>query len=523
MRPEETWTLDLDDLTLSRGAATARLTAKAAAVLECLLRHQGAVVSHATLLGEVWPGVHVTPDLVREYVFDLRAVLGDDARAPRMIETVRGRGYRLIGGVCFAAAEPAGRVEPARVAVLDFGDPALDARWRRLAAGLADDIAADLSRYPDIAVIARVAQPPDASERDPREIAHRLSARHLVRGRLDLAGDRLRILVQLVEGGNARIRWSERYDRPVDALPAMVAEIAANVAGSLGGMHGAILRLERDLVRRRPANSLEAYEHYLLASDGLIRYDRDSTFDAAWHAERAVTLDPDFARGWLVRAWLANRLYANGWRHDRASIRALEDVCFPRAYECDSRDSMALAYLALHRAKQGAQTEARRLLERAVDLAEGQCDALMMLSLGLSTVAGRFRAALDCVDRAYEFNPGPPTWYGFMEGRAAFFAGEHARALSATDWAADFLPTHVFRLLSAAELGAAAEVKSAWEALRARFPAFDFEEYAIDLPICHPAALTLYRAAARKAEAIAYGSGQTSPLRGKAMKNAQTQ
>ena len=81
----------------------------------------------------------------------------------------------------------------------------------------------------------------------------------------------------------------------------------------------------------------------------------------------------------------------------------------------------------------------------------------------------------------------------------------------------------MFRLLAAAELGASAEATAAWEALRSRFPGFDFEEYAVDLPICHPAALAVYRSAARKAASIAYPPGSPSPRRGKAMKNAQTQ
>jgi class 3 adenylate cyclase len=82
-------------------------------VLRCLIRHRGAIVSHNELLQEVWPNLHVTPDLVREYVFHLRRALGDNAQSPRYIETIRGRGFRLIGGVELASkADPAEVAEP---------------------------------------------------------------------------------------------------------------------------------------------------------------------------------------------------------------------------------------------------------------------------------------------------------------------------------------------------------------------------------------------------------------------------
>jgi len=71
----------------------AQLTPKAAAVLGCLLRRKGQVVSKEDILAEVWPGLHVTEDLIREYIFDIRAAFGDDARNPTYIETLRGRGF----------------------------------------------------------------------------------------------------------------------------------------------------------------------------------------------------------------------------------------------------------------------------------------------------------------------------------------------------------------------------------------------------------------------------------------------
>jgi Transcriptional regulatory protein, C terminal len=125
------------------------------------LRREGEVVSREALLTDIWGGLQVSPDLVREYIFDLRAALGDDARRPSYIETVRGRGFRRIGDISVecAAQQAVGHVARRRptVAVLRpdvFND---DPRWRRFADALADDLTTHLAGFGDIAVIGRSA------------------------------------------------------------------------------------------------------------------------------------------------------------------------------------------------------------------------------------------------------------------------------------------------------------------------------------------------------------------------------
>ncbi|MGH2446888.1 MAG: response regulator transcription factor [Candidatus Limnocylindria bacterium] len=75
------------------------LTATEWRVLEQLVANAGWVVPHERLLARVWgrddPG---DLDSLRVFIRRLRAKLGDDAGAPRYIETVRGLGYRMLAG-----------------------------------------------------------------------------------------------------------------------------------------------------------------------------------------------------------------------------------------------------------------------------------------------------------------------------------------------------------------------------------------------------------------------------------------
>jgi DNA-binding winged helix-turn-helix (wHTH) protein/Tfp pilus assembly protein PilF len=90
---------------------TTRLEPKACDLLVLLAGRPGDVVSVEELIASVWGGKFVTSDVVTVAVHALRQAFGDDARRPRFIETIRGRGYRWIapleGTDGAAAASPA--------------------------------------------------------------------------------------------------------------------------------------------------------------------------------------------------------------------------------------------------------------------------------------------------------------------------------------------------------------------------------------------------------------------------------
>lgn len=93
----EPFRLDLDQGRLWHRDTPVAVRPKTFAVLVYLASHDGELVTKRDLLDAVWTDVSVTEDMPRISVRELRHVLGDDARAPRYIETVHGRGYRFIG------------------------------------------------------------------------------------------------------------------------------------------------------------------------------------------------------------------------------------------------------------------------------------------------------------------------------------------------------------------------------------------------------------------------------------------
>ncbi len=68
-------------------------------VLLYMSERPGHVVSKEELLKEVWSDVVVTVDVVSRSISELRKIFQDDARSPRIIETIHRTGYRLIAPV----------------------------------------------------------------------------------------------------------------------------------------------------------------------------------------------------------------------------------------------------------------------------------------------------------------------------------------------------------------------------------------------------------------------------------------
>jgi DNA-binding winged helix-turn-helix (wHTH) protein len=107
--------LDPLNAQLWRGDQQISLRRKTFDVLMYLIDHSGQLVTKAALLDAVWTDVTVSDSMPAICVAELRKALGDEAKTPRFVETVHGRGYRFIADVTNTAYEEATRQAPAIV------------------------------------------------------------------------------------------------------------------------------------------------------------------------------------------------------------------------------------------------------------------------------------------------------------------------------------------------------------------------------------------------------------------------
>src|SRR2546422_11729857 len=110
MRAFRPFRLDTGNQRLWRGDGVAEeripLAPKAFDLLRYLRERPGRLVAHDELLEALWPKTYVQPEVLKSHIASIRAVLGDDARKPRFLETLSRRGYRFIAPVTATPAGP---------------------------------------------------------------------------------------------------------------------------------------------------------------------------------------------------------------------------------------------------------------------------------------------------------------------------------------------------------------------------------------------------------------------------------
>lgn len=94
MFPAASITLDCDRHELMINDQTVYLTPKEFEVMRALVRHAGKVLSPNAILTRVWGPERIgDPDLVKQYIYQLRQKIEPSPESPRYIHTVRGEGY----------------------------------------------------------------------------------------------------------------------------------------------------------------------------------------------------------------------------------------------------------------------------------------------------------------------------------------------------------------------------------------------------------------------------------------------
>lgn len=209
---------------------------------------------------------------------------------------------------------------PPSIVILPFDNMSSDPEQEFLADGIAEDVTTELSRSRTLTVIARnSAFTYKGTPKDVRQIAQELDVKYVVEGSVRRAGERLRVTAQLIEAETGGHLWAERWDRTMadlfDVQDELTSAIVTGVEPELGAH-------ERNLTRKKPTESLTAWE---LAQKGYSQFFKYSPedFDAALDLyNTALRIDPQFA---FVHALAARVHYARvvlGWTTDaRQEIR----------------------------------------------------------------------------------------------------------------------------------------------------------------------------------------------------------
>ena len=196
------------------------------------------------------------------------------------------------------------------IAVLPFAnDSVAEENAEFFASGMHDELLGRLADFSALKVISRTSvMAYRDTTKNARQIGEELGVVYLLEGRVQRAGDRLRIILQLIDSTSDEHVWQNAYERELTAenIFALQAEMATSVATELHQTLSPAMTAKLD---ERPTQNTRAYDFYLSGEAYLKR--RQSEI-AVPQFERAIEEDPTFALAWASLSRAHSREYWGG-------------------------------------------------------------------------------------------------------------------------------------------------------------------------------------------------------------------
>ena len=330
------------------------------------------------------------------------------------------------------------------IAVLDFSEPSSAVEDQQMARAYAEELTGELARNADLSVIAAQSSFAAGLRGDGLpQVARRLGVGYLVTGSLHREGEHLRLLVQLVDGRDSRVVWTERHDVAAAQVyavrDALVQRIATSLQSSMRGNQ------ERVALQRPPA-SMDIYAMTMRGITLKHRFNPKDSADARVLLEKVVALDPQYAPGWLYLGYVNAIDWLNafsGPRRPEMQRMAIEQL--ERAVSLDPRLAAGHGALALHLPAAGRHEDAIRSGKRCIDLAPSDAECMMFLASAMVR-AGQPAQALALARRAMSLNPLPPSYVQKFFGLTLWANGLIEEALTSMDACVSAAPRYSCRL-----------------------------------------------------------------------------
>jgi len=344
-----------------RNSATIAIGPKVFDLLVFLVRNRERVVSKDDLLDAVWGGRIVSESTLTSHINAVRKAIGDSGEEQRLVRTVARKGLRFVGEVREVQAsddvEPqstvtAGPNEEAAapalilpdspsIAALPFQNWSGDPEQDYFADGMVEDIITALSRIRWLFVIARNSSFTYKGRAvDVKQVGRELGVRYVLEGSVRKAGSRVRITGQLVDATTGGHIWADRFEGTLDDIFELQDQVTESVVGAIAPQ---LERAEIGRARRKPTESLDAYDCYLRGMASLYRGTREALEDGLPMFLQATRLDPDFASAYAMAAWCYFWRKINNWMTDRETEIADGARLARRAVELGKDDAIALA------------------------------------------------------------------------------------------------------------------------------------------------------------------------------------
>jgi adenylate cyclase len=341
--------------------------------------------------------------------------------------------------------------EKPSIAVLPFANMSEDPKQEYFADGVVEEIITALSRFRQLFVIARNSSfTYKGSTVHVKQVGRELGVRYVLEGSVRRAGNRVRIAGQLIDAATSAHLWADRFDGGLEDIFDLQDQVTASVVGAI------VPKLEEaeiERAKRKPTDSLDAYDYYLRGLAGINYLTREANDEALHLFKKAIDLDPGFALAYARAAHCFLYRKTNGWMMDRVTEIAEATRLAQRAVELGRDDAVALSFGGqVLAAVVGELDDGAAFVDRALSL-NGNLANGWGVSGWMKICFGHPDVAIEHEVRAMRLSPLDPRLFAwqFHIAYAYLFTGRYDEAAS---WAVRSLrnqPNHLapMRILAA--------------------------------------------------------------------------
>jgi TolB-like protein len=306
----EGFELDTARVELRANGAAIAIEPQVFSLLAFLIENRDRLVTKEEIVERVWAGRIVSDSAVASRVKSARQALGDDGRAQRIIRTVHGLGFRFVADVATIATSSVHEAQPVAegadaeevdssrpsIAVLPFRLVGVAGPQVAIADALPHDLITELSRLRWLFVIARASSFRfRGADADIDRVQAALNVRYCLSGVVEILADDITVSVELCDTRDKGVVWSDRFRAEIGAVHEIREEIVRAVINSLE------LQIPLNEARRARLKSpaqLDAWSIYHLGLQHMYRFNKADNSIATSLFERAISLEPSFARAY---------------------------------------------------------------------------------------------------------------------------------------------------------------------------------------------------------------------------------
>ena len=373
-------------------------------------------------------GICVSDDTYRQVLGKVSAQFVDDGEQQLKNISRRVRVYRLLPLGAANKIRPQLAVpDKPSIAVLPFDNMSEVSDDIYFADGIAEDIITELSRYPDLFIVARNSSFTYRGKAvRVGDVGRELGVRYVLEGSVRRSGDRVRINAQLIDATNGNHLWAQRFDRNLEELFSVQDEVTQSIVAVLPER---VQAAAFEAASRKTSNSLDAYDHLLRGKYCHHLETAEANSEAEAHFNSSIDLDPRFASAYAWKACTLGQAWNDEFRPRTPELFQEMIQLVEHAASLDENDTECHRIMCRIALIQAKYAKSDYHLERA--LALNPNDPRLVVQQGINlTFVGDPEAAIPWIEEAMRLDPFSAYRYYLDLARAFFMDRRPAEAVA---------------------------------------------------------------------------------------------